>query len=300
MPGISNRRQGELLRAVFQVLLDHPDGLPAREVLEKMSVLVPFNEYESGHYPSSPNEPRAMKATRFWTVNAVKAGWLIKNKGVWRITDEGRAAFERFPGPEEFIRESSRLYQEWKRSRPKAEPAVDDIEQRLHEDEAVVATSVEEAEEQAWSQLRTYLTQMDPFDFQELVAALLRAMDYHVAWISPPGPDRGLDVLAYTDPLGATGPRIKVQVKRRQDRMNVDGVRAFMAILGDQDVGIFVSTGGFTSEAEREVRDQERWRITLLDLGQLFDLWVEHYEAIDESKKILLPLKPVYFLAPVD
>ncbi len=280
--------------------MDHPDGLPAREALEKMRVGVPFNDYESGHYPSSPNEPRAMKATRFWTVNAVKAGWLIKKKGIWRITEAGRAAYQEFADPEAFIRESSRLYQEWKRSRPTAEPAVDDIEERLHEEEGVVATSVEEAEEEAWAQLQTYLSQMDPFDFQELVAALLRAMDYHVGWISPPGPDRGLDILAYTDPLGATGPRIKVQVKRRQDKMNVDGVRAFMAILGDQDVGIFISAGGFTSEAEREVRDQERRRITLLDLGQLFDLWVEHYEAIDEPKKILLPLKPVYFLAPVD
>lgn len=180
------------------------------------------------------------------------------------------------------------------------EPVVDDIEERLHDDEGVVATSVEEAEEEAWAQLRAYLTQMDPFDFQEVVAALFRALGYHVALISPPGPDRGLDILAYTDPLGATGPRIKAQVKRRQDKMNVDGVRAFMSVLGDQDVGISLSAGGFTSDAEREVRDQERRRIALVDLGQLFDLWVEHYEAIDETKKILLPLKPVYFLAPVN
>lgn len=63
-----------------------------------------------------------MKATRFWTVNAVKAGWLIKNKGMRRITEEGRAAFERFPDPDAFLRESSRLYQEWKRSRATANP----------------------------------------------------------------------------------------------------------------------------------------------------------------------------------
>jgi restriction system protein len=141
---------------------------------------------------------------------------------------------------------------------------------------------------------------MDPYEFQELVAALLRAMGYHTAWVSPPGPDRGLDILAYNDPLGATGPRIKVQVKRRADRINVDGVRAFMALLGSQDVGIFISTGGFTSDAEREVRSQENRRISLIALDRLFDLWVEHYGSIPEEGRQLLPLKPVQFLAPRD
>jgi len=73
-----------------------------------------------------------------------------------------------------------------------------------------------------------------------------------------------------------------------------------MAVLGDQDVGIFVSTGGFTSEAESEARTQERRKVTLLDLEKLFDLWVQHYDKIAEVDKRLLPLKPVYYLAPAE
>jgi len=30
----------------------------------------------------------------------------------------------------------------------------------------------------------------------------------------------------------------------------------------------------------------------------LCDLWVEHYEKIPEAQRRLLPLRPVYFLAP--
>jgi len=133
-----------------------------------------------------------------------------------------------------------------------------------------------------------------------LVAALLRGMGYHVSWVSPPGPDKGIDILAYTDPLGTRNPRIKVQVKRHQDAINVDGLRSFMAVLGDQDVGIFVSTGGFTSAAESEARTQEKRKITLLDLEKLFDLWVEHYDKLTESERRLLPLKPVYYLAGLE
>jgi hypothetical protein len=75
-------------------------------------------------------------------------------------------------------------------------------------------------------------------------------------------------------------------------------LRSFMAVLGDQDVGLFVSAGGFTREAENEARTQEKRKITLLGLEQFFDLWLEHYAKVEEADRQLLPLKPVYFLAP--
>ena len=85
-------------------------------------------------------------------------------------------------------------------------------------------------------------------------------------------------------------PQIKVQVKRRSDKIAVDGLRSFMAVLGDQDVGLFVSAGGFTREAENEARTQEKRKITLLGLEQLFDLWLEHYAKVEEADRQLLPL----------
>ena len=123
-------------------------------------------------------------------------------------------------------------------------------------------------------------------------------MGYHVQWEAPPGPDRGIDIVASADPLGAASPRLKIQVKRRADRINVDGLRAFLAVLGDDDIGIFVSLGGFTRDAEQEARTQERRRITLVDLDRFVGLWVDNYDQLDESAQQLLPLRPVHFLAP--
>ena len=62
--------------------------------------------------------------------------------------------------------------------------------------------------------------------------------------------------------------------------------------------GLVVVTGGFTKDAEDEARNQEKRRIMLLDLRRFFDLWVEHYKQIPEANRRLLPLQPVYFLAP--
>lgn len=161
-----------------------------------------------------------------------------------------------------------------------------------------VSITFEEAEKQSWAEIDAHLRKMRPYDFQELVAALLRAMSYYVSWVAPPGKDGGTDIVALADPLGSRPPRIKVQVKRQQAAVTVDVVRSFMAVLGDEDVGLFVSVGGFTKDAAEEVRTQERRRVTLIDLERLFDLWVEFYPKLTDEARQRLPLRPIYFLAP--
>jgi restriction system protein len=124
-------------------------------------------------------------------------------------------------------------------------------------------------------------------------------MRYHGSWVSPPGRDGGIDIVAFTDPIGAIGPRIKVQVKRvTSGKIGVDGLRSFLAVLGSQDVGLFVSLGGFTSEAESEARSQDNRRLMLLDMTRLVEMWIEHQDQLSETDKAHLPLRPVYFLSP--
>lgn len=291
MAEIGRKRVGEFLRGVFKILIGHPDGLQASDVLERLEKLVPPNDFEKSDYPKHPGVRRFEKIVRFATIAPVKAGWITKSKGRWSVTDEGKKAYERFQDPVKFDKEAARLYRQWAESRP-------DTVSEVVEEGPDSTSTIEEAEEAAWSEVAQHLKSMNPYDFQNLVAALLRAMGYNVSWVAPPGPDKGIDILAHTDPLGTSVPRIKVQVKRREDKVNVEGLRSFMALLGDQDVGIFVSTGGFTGDAQSEARTQEKRKVTLLDLEKLFDLWVQHYDKVAESDKRLLPLKPVYYLAP--
>ncbi len=200
----------------------------------------------------------------------------MKNKGLWTLTDADRRAYEQFEDPEPFMQEAGRLYREWAAEQPQ-EP-----ETPVDEGSPDAATTLEEAEEAAWTEIEEHLAQMNPYDFHELVAGLLRAMGYHVAWVSPPGPDKGIDAIAHTDPLGIQGPRIKVQVKRRSDKTTIDGVRSLLALPGEGDVGLVISTGEFARDAGEETRRQEKRRIMLVDLKRLFDLWVEHYDRIPE------------------
>lgn len=284
------RRYGELSRGVLTLLAKAPDGLPAREALDRAAKAVPPTAFEQGEWPRHPGVRRYEKTVRFATIAPVKAGWLTKTAGTWAITDKGLEALAKYADPEVFYREANKLYRAWKKGQPK-EAATPDI---VVQSDSVV--SLEEAREAAWEEVRTYLAALPPYDFQQLVGALLRAMDYHVAWIAPPGSDGGIDIFAFADPLGAHGPRIKVQVKRQGSRVDSDGLRAFMGILGDDDIGIFVSLGGFTGPAEREARHESKRKVTLIDLESLYNLWVEHQDKVPEEHRRLLPLTPVYYL----
>src|ERR1700756_1788992 len=126
MAQVTRKRVGELARGVFSVLIPHSEGLQAKAVLEEMRRVVPPTDFERQNYPANPEVRRYEKMVRFATISSVKAGWLLKNKGLWSVTDEGRAAYSGFSDPYEFIREAGRLYKQWKDQQPLEEPEAED------------------------------------------------------------------------------------------------------------------------------------------------------------------------------
>jgi restriction system protein len=256
-----------------------------------------LSPYESEELASGST--RFRKNVSFCTIDLVKAGWLYKHKGTWSVTEQGRQAYTAYRDPGTFYSEAMRLYWEWRKAQPSL-VAVDESSDAFDDatTEKSVQVTFEQAEEQAWAEIEQYLRNLPPYEFQDLVASLLRGMGYHVSWIAPPGKDGGLDILAWGDPLGTRPPRIKVQVKRYSQNITVDGLRSFMALLGDDDVGLFVTTSGFTKDARDEARTQTNRKVTLVDLERFFDLWVEHYPKLDDAARRRFPLQPIYFLAP--
>jgi len=291
---ITRKRSGELLVGVMKLLSAQPEGMPAKEVLAKLKDVVQPTAFEAADYPNKPGVKRFDKIVRFTSINFVKAGWLVKTKGQWSITDQGIAAYKQYQhDPEALMREAVKRYRLWRRDQP--EPADQGKGSSVELAEAVA--TLEEAEESAFAEIKDYVDKMAPYDFQDLVAALVSAMGYHVRWIAPPGPDQGIDIIAGLDQLGLSDPRVKVQVKHRTSVASVSDVREFLAVLGQRDVGIFVSSGGFTKDAEELVRTHETRRLTLVDLEELLNLWTSNYSKIEETSRRLLPLTAVYYLS---
>jgi restriction system protein len=280
MNEIAPRRIGEFLRIVFVRLWQERAGLPVGDILAHIPQATQLTEFEKGISPST-HTPRYEKAIRLATLPYVKAGWLIKSKGRWLLTEEGKRVCKRFPSAGAFYQEAERIFDEYKQSR------------------SLLALATEEAEEKAWEQISHYLLEMRPYEFQLLAGDLLTAMGYHVAWAAPPAKDRGfVNFVIHTDSLGLSSPRIKVHILHTGQPVLFEGLKAFMSVLGSGDAGIFISSGGFTSNVMEAVQAQTSFRITLVDLEDFFDLWVEYYDKLTHAARRRFSLTSIYFLSP--
>lgn len=131
---------------------------------------------------------------------------------------------------------------------------------------------------------------LDPWQMQELVGGLLRAMEYNVQ-VSPKGPDGGVDVLAYKDAFGFEKPIIKVQVKHRKSSAGAPEIQQLLGANPIDANSLFVSTGGFTSHAEAVAKHNS---VRLVDLEELVELVMKWYENMPTDVRALLPLKKMY------
>ena len=182
-----------------------------------------------------------------------------------------------------------------------SDDAVTAIEQALSDEFPVVTERIEENDiadagedviEKAREFVKDTLQNLNWNDMEQLVAGLLRAMGYR-ATVSPVGPDRGRGIIASPDGLGLEDPRIVVEVKHRKGTIGAPEVRAFVGGLR-RAKGVYVSTGGFTREAQYEA-DRSETPLTLVDIDALARLVEQYYDQFDNDARAILPLRKVYW-----
>lgn len=163
------------------------------------------------------------------------------------------------------------------------------------DDESAVEDLFDDIESQAREHIKDMVSGLDWSEMQELVAGILRAMGYKTQ-VSPPGADRGKDIIASPDGFGFENPRIIVEVKHRKETMGSQAIRSFLGGRHKDDRGLYVSTGGFSSDARYEA-ERAAIPVVLWTLDNLVRALVEHYDATDAETKRLVPLKRLYWPA---
>lgn len=295
----SKARAAIFLKAAFDALHDAGGSLPLKEIKREVEKRVELTEKDRGVYEKT-GYVRWESILHFYSIDCAKAGFIRKGGGMWHLTPDGDVARQR-PATE-LLDQAMQGYRKWKASSVVKLPAGTPGVAMIAED-AVMDTArsfiFERAEGDARSEIEQYVRSIDPYKFQDLVAALLRAMGYTTPFVAPVGPDGGTDILAYPDPLGAKTPHIRVQVKHRQSqkatREEVAGLRG--VVKGDREMGLFVSSSGFTSDAMREARTGGI-HIELMDLDGFLKQWLACYDRVSEEDKASLRLRRVYFLSP--
>lgn len=164
------------------------------------------------------------------------------------------------------------------------------------DDEAAIPLDVEEY---ADDQIRTYIGErFRGHDLARLVDAVLVAQGYQT-FVSPPGADGGVDIIAGRGPLGFDPPRLCVQVKATTGRVDVTVLRELLGVLPHRraDQGLLVSWGGFTVPAVKEA-SQSYFSLRLWDSERLLQALLDNYEQLPAEIQAELPLKRIWTLVP--
>lgn len=299
----SNTKQiaEKTIYAALKILKDAGGEMRGRDVINKMESTLDFNDYEL-HVYEKTGYTRWKSVFHFYTIDCIKAGFLRKQKGIWYLTEEGEKALEL--GPEKLLELATKKYREWdarqkkiKQADPEGDIEIESVEDKSQKQEALL----EQYQSDAMEGMRDYIADKNPYEFQDMVAVLLRAMGYHIAYISPKGRDGGIDVIAYTDPLGVKSPRIIVQVKHRPDKsISSDDIQRLAGTMKrPTDVGIFVTSGSFSNHALIEARSADK-HIELIDFESFVELWQKYYTNMSDEEKAMLPLHPIYFLGSLE
>lgn len=289
--------------ATFQILQEAGGEMRGNEVVDKIRERVVFDEYEKFVYEKT-GYVRWESILHFYTIDCMKAGFLTKQSGVWYLTEEGKEAIKL--GPEKLLETATKRYREWDTKNKKfkdldlgsTELEVDEVEENKSQ---IQEALLNQYELRASEGLRDFIIKKNPYEFQHLVSILLKAMGYYIAHESPKGKDGGIDLIAYTDPLGVNSPRIIVQVKHRPEAsISSDDIQKLNGTMKrNSDVGIFVTSGSFTSNARNEATSANK-HIELIDFERFIYLWKKYYSNLNDVDKNKFPIQAIYFLGSND
>lgn len=130
-----------------------------------------------------------------------------------------------------------------------------------------------------------------------IVDAILKAKGF-TTYVSPEGPDKGVDILAAQGHLGFGSPKICVQVKTSDtpvDRPTLDQLIGTMHNFKAEH-GLLVSWSGFKSTVDKEIASQF-FNVRLWDQKAIINELLSNYDKLESDIKAEIPLKQIWILA---
>ncbi|HEV7744022.1 MAG TPA: hypothetical protein VGO56_03400 [Pyrinomonadaceae bacterium] len=94
------------IQQLFQLLLQHPEGLSTKDM---WSQLQPSNPSDNGANGNGNNgSSLSFEEFSFFCVGPIKAGWLVVERNHWSASTEGKKAFENYPDAQQFVTEAGK------------------------------------------------------------------------------------------------------------------------------------------------------------------------------------------------
>ncbi|MAB09944.1 restriction endonuclease [Hyphomonas sp.] len=134
--------------------------------------------------------------------------------------------------------------------------------------------------------------------FTRLISAILQAEGFQTQ-VSPPGSDKGIDILAGKSTLGFDSPRLVVQVKSGDIVADQPTLQGLIGCIADtqSDHGLLVSWSGFTTPV-RQRANELYFRVRLWGREEILNALFSVYDRLPEQIRADLPLQRIWAVLP--
>ncbi|MCL2869847.1 restriction endonuclease [Candidatus Saccharibacteria bacterium] len=141
--------------------------------------------------------------------------------------------------------------------------------------EELIENAMEKLDGELQNRLIHELRKMNPYQFEQVIADLLRAMGYGESFTTKKSGDGGVDAIVNEDTLGLG--KIYAQAKRYADNNIVQekAIRDFLGSLAANNImkGVFITTSSFSDSAQKLAENKS---IILIDGDKVTELMIEH------------------------
>lgn len=270
----------KLLFATFKILKDAGGSLLGKDVITRIETSVELTEWDKSVYEKTGNT-RWVSILHFFTIDAIKAGFLIKEKGTWTLSITGTDAIKL--GEVGLLEACSDGYAKWKLTAP-VKQQTETLVAKEHKDEPpeeLLENVISELNNNLAREIIDIVKSCSPVFFERLVVNLLVSMGYggtlaNAARVTKRSGDEGIDGVIDEDRLGLDS--IYIQAKRWEGIVGRPEIQKFVGALSGQRAtkGIFITTSDFTKEALDFVKNNNHYKVVLINGFTLAKLMIEN------------------------
>ena len=141
------------------------------------------------------------------------------------------------------------------------------------------------------------LQSIDPFQFEYLIAELLKKIGYENVEVTNRSRDKGIDIIANLTVGGLTSVKTVIQVKRFKTGNNIPG-NIITQLRGSAEVdqrGLIITTSDFTKAARAEAKESKKMPVSLVNGEKLVELLFKYKTGIKEEVVKVYSLDSEFF-----
>lgn len=265
----------DLVAATLEGLLDEQRGGSAsnQEIVEAVADLLNLSD-ETLEIPHGKGPRSEFLYRAGWARTFLRHMEAVENsgRGVWTVTDKGRSLAASKEAVRESYRETRRrLEKDW-RSKTESTHANHEPGSTAETEGLNTAPEGEPIGDEWKDTLLSVLRGMPPDRFEHLCRLILLKSGFTKVKVTGGSGDRGIDGVGVLR-IELISFQIVFQCKRYAGSVGAGAIREFRgSFMGRADKGLFLTTGHFTREAQREALGDRAAAIDLIDGDNLCDL----------------------------